>query len=129
MPTILEDYLFDLRGFLVLRVAVGARDVARLNATIDAIPPLKAQAWHGNVHRHDYADGWRVIPYIIIETGPPFDYKIDNPGWIEHVRRYVGNDDGLFIDEALVTHRGPGQGVNMHSGGHKRRIRTQFRFH
>mgnify|MGYP002631455030 CR=1 FL=1 len=34
---------------------------------------------------------------------------------------------GLFIDEALVTVRGPGQGVSLHSGGHKRRVRTQYR--
>ena len=40
------------------------------------------------------------------------------------LQRYAGHD-GLFIDEALVTIRRPGQGVSLHSGGHKRRVRTQ----
>ena len=51
---------------------------------------------------------------------------MDHPGFIGHARRYAGHD-GLFMDEALVTIRGPGQGVSLHSGAHKRRVRTQYR--
>ena len=51
---------------------------------------------------------------------------MDHPGYIQHVRRYAGHD-GLLIDEALVTIRRQGQGVSLHSGGHKRRVRTQYR--
>ena len=36
---------------------------------------------------------------------------------------------GLFIDEAVAIIRGPGGSIRLHSGAHKRRIRTQYRYH
>ena len=129
MPTSMEDYLFDLRGYLVLEGAVSPDQVARLNAAIDAIPPLGNGDWFGNVEGHSYHgefDGRNL--QNIVEGGAAFEEMIDHPAWLDHVCRYVG-PDGLFIDECFVTLRGPGEFINIHSGGDSRRIRTQFRFH
>ena len=49
--------------------------------------------------------------------------------WIDHMNRFIGGDDGLFIDESFADFRGPGEATQLHSGAHKRRIRTQYRFH
>lgn len=126
----MEDYLFDLRGFLVLKNALLPKEVQRINAAIDVIPPLQDGAWHGNVQAQSYhgdIDGRSM--QNIVEGGEPFEELIHHPAWIEHVRSYVGNEDGLIIDECYVTLRGPSEFINIHSDGDWRRIRTQFRFH
>lgn len=129
MPTELEDYLFDLRGFLVLAGALSSREVAEINQHLDALPPLERGQWHGAVHRQDQPDEVGVNLQQIYEGGAPFEALINHPSWISHITRYVGGDDGLFIDENFVNLRGIGEAIQLHSGGHKRRIRTQFRFH
>ena len=44
-------------------------------------------------------------------------------------KRFVGSDS-LFIDECFATTRSaPGAGSPLHSGAHKRALRTQFRYH
>ena len=40
MPTDMDIYLFDLRGYLILKNALTADEVAALNAGIDEILPL-----------------------------------------------------------------------------------------
>lgn len=130
MPTPMEDYLFDLRGYLVLEGAVGSEQIQNINRAIDAIPPLENGEWHGNVQGHTYhgeIDGRNL--QNIVEGGEAFEELIDNPAWIEHVCRYVGRKEGLFIDECFATLRGPGEFINIHSGGHLRRTRTQFLYH
>ncbi len=129
MPTPLQDYLFDLRGFLLLERAVSPEEVQKINRAIDAIPPLKPGQWFGNVHYQEQPPEVGVNYQNILEGGAAFEELIDHPAWIDLMNRYVGGDDGLFIDEAFVNLRGPGQAIQLHSGGHKRRIRTQFRFH
>ena len=129
MPTPLQDYLFDLRGFLLLEGVVAPQQINTINRAIDAIPKVKPGQWSGNVHYQDQPPEVGINYQNILEGGPAFEELIDHPGWIDLVNRYVGGDDGLFIDEAFVNLRGPGQAINLHSGGHKRRVRTQFRFH
>lgn len=127
MPTQMEDYLFDLRGYLVLKEAISPEEVKRLNEAIDAIPPLQNGEWHGNVQGHSYhgdIDGRNL--QNIVEGGEPFEELIDHPGWIEYVRRYVGEKEGLFIDECFATLRGPSEFINIHSGGHLHRTRLQY---
>lgn len=129
-PTPMEIYLFDLRGYIVLEHAVPPDQVARINAAIDAIPPLADGEWYGHVQGHTYhgeIDGRNL--QNIVEGGAPFEELIDHPGWIEHVRTFVGIKEGLFIDECFVTLRGPSQFINIHSGGHLRWTRTQFAYH
>jgi len=128
MPTEMEDYLFDLQGYIVLRNAVKQDHVAEINEAAEALLPLEADTWSGHVHcRGNPPD--QVGLSQIIEAGEPFERLIDHPSWIDHINRYVGRDDGLFIDQNWWNKRGPSGGLTLHSGGHKRRIRTQFRYH
>jgi hypothetical protein len=48
-----HDFMFDLRGYLLLEQAISPELVQSLNAAIDAVPPLEPQQWHGHVHRND----------------------------------------------------------------------------
>ena len=141
VPTELDEYLFDLRGYLVLEGALSPSEVTDLNACVDAIPPLQPGEWHGNVHRQIHEENYHEVKFginlqQIYEAGPPFERLIDHPRWFELVKRFVGGQDTfdvfhgpLFIDENFLNLRGPGQGINLHSGGHSRVKRTQFRYH
>jgi hypothetical protein len=59
---------------------------------------------------------------------PPARELIDHRGWLEHVQRYVGRNEGLFIDECFVTLRGPSEFINIHSGGHLNRTRLRYSY-
>jgi hypothetical protein len=107
-PTEMQDYLFDLQGFLVLKGAVSADELAALNAE-----------WTDG-HPHEKAS---------YRMGPTFASIIDHPSWIEHIRRYIGGDDGIRMHQAIAARRPPGKAALPHSGAHKRRIYTQFRYH
>lgn len=129
MPTEMEDYLFDLRGYVAIKNAIAPSLLEALNRTIDALPPVQQDGWLGHLHYRHYRDAANFHLQNIFEAGAPFEELIDHPAWLGHVQRYVGGDDGLFIDEAFADLRGPGKATRLHSGAHKRRIRTQFRFH
>ncbi|MEM7536126.1 MAG: phytanoyl-CoA dioxygenase family protein [Chloroflexota bacterium] len=128
-PTEIDDYLFDLRGYLKLENVLSSEQVAELNAGIDALLPLEPGEWKDNIQRHDNGKGPQTHLQNINEAGPLFADLIDYQKWIGYVNRYVGGDDGLFIDESFAILQRPGVGQMFHSGGHKRKIRTQFRFH
>jgi hypothetical protein len=129
MPTEMEDYLFDLRGFLVLRNAVTPEHIDEMNTLVDGMLPVEPDEWKGHIHCHRSEDLASITFRQVFEAGEPFERLIDQPSWINHIRRYVGGDDGLFIDQGWYNLRGPGGGSSLHSGAHKRRIRTQFRYH
>ena len=126
MPTEMEDYLFDLRGYLVIEGAVDADHLAGLNAVLDTYAGMEEGEWRGWVRCHPTV---KSQLHQIFEMGEPFERLIDHPAWIEHVTRFVGGDDGLFIDESFADRRPKGVATPLHSGAHKRRIRTQFRYH
>ena len=124
-----DDYLFDLRGYLLLKGALAIDEVDEINTAIDRMPPLKPGEWCGQVHCQEHHPRRGINLQNIVEGGPPFERLIDHPSWIASVRRYVDDSQGLFIDEAFVNMRGPGEAINIHSGGHTRSMRGQFRFH
>jgi hypothetical protein len=127
VPTELEAYLFDLRGYLVLEAAVKADHVSRLNGILDTYQDMAPDTWRGNVHR--VLDTTRSAHlHNIFEMGEDFESLIDHASWLDHINRFVGGD-GLCIDESFVDVRDTGHASPLHSGAHKRRIRTQFRFH
>jgi hypothetical protein len=128
----MDEYLFDLRGYLVLKGALSSEQVRLINTRADELLQKPHDGgWIGNVQRHGYSASDGLNLQNIIEGGAPFEELIDNPNWIEHARRFVSDRDegGLFIDECFYNVRGPGEGLYMHSGGWKRRIRTQFAYH
>ena len=72
MPTALEDYDFDLRGYLVLRNVVSPETVRRLNDSFDRFPALDTGEWMGNAQRRDYnAQTEQQVATIRIEGHGP----------------------------------------------------------
>lgn len=49
----LQDYLFDLRGCILLKNAVSPDLVERLNRAIDPYLDMEYLEWRGNVQRFD----------------------------------------------------------------------------
>ncbi len=131
-PTDLDDFKFDLNGYLVLKQAVEPDLVGQLNAAFDASPDLASGDWWGNVQRLDNAGHAGVELQNIVEAGPPFEALIDHPAWIDRVARYCGEDgtyvQGLFIDECFASIRRSGGFFPLHSGGQDGVVRNQFRY-
>jgi len=122
IPTALDDYMFDLNGYLILRNAVEPELVAALNREFDAFPrDLPTGAWYRGAQRRDYSAETGLELHNVVEIGEPFQELIDHPGWIEYVSRYAGEQDtyleGLFIDECIASVRESGGFHPLHSGG------------
>lgn len=137
VPTDIQEYLFDLQGFIVVPAALSAAEVAACNASIDAIPrSLARNEWFGHIQREDHPQHRGISYQQIYEAGAPFEALIDHPSYINHVLRFVGGEETfdyhhgpLFIDEDFVTLRGPGEAIPLHGGGHNRCKRTGYGYH
>lgn len=136
-PTDMDDYLFDLRGFVVIEDALSQELVDACNQAVDDVLPLEPGEWHGHVHRREEttAVGDSVQLQQIYEL-EPWDRLIAHPSWIEYAKRFIGNQDDfdtshgpLYIDENFFQITPEGQGTSVHSGGHTRTKHTQFRHH
>lgn len=131
-PNELDDYLFDLRGYLLLENAVDAEHVADLNRAFDAFPDLEWGQWAGNVQRYDNNGKAGVELQNIVEGGEPFERLIDHPSWVNLARHYCGDEksytQGLFIDECFASIRRSGGYFAVHSGGFEGSTRGQFRY-
>jgi|TARA_B100000809_G_scaffold182641_1_gene180417 hypothetical protein len=131
-PSALDDYLFDLRGYLLLEQAIDPGFVGRLNKTIDEVPPLETMEWHGNAQRRDYTPDTGFELHNAFELGGPFLDLIDWPGWIRHTAHYAGEEEsyvgGAFVDECVVSARGKSGHHPAHSGGFKGASRGAYRY-
>lgn len=129
-PTALDDFLFDLRGYLILENAIDADLLARLNEAFDHLPDIEPQGWHGNAQRRDYTKDTGYELHNCIELGGPFEELIDHPSWIEYVRHYCGEEKsyvaGLFIDECIASKRSSGGRHPLHSGGNDGALRGMY---
>ncbi len=130
-PTDLDDYEFDLRGFLVIRGALSPAEVGALNDAYDRFPPLEHGGWYGNAQRRDYTLDTGFELHNVLDCGDPtFDLLIDHPSWVDHARRYAGEAgtyvEGITIDEHIATSRAAGGHHPVHSGGHDASVRTQY---
>lgn len=124
----LADYMFDLNGFLIIRNAVDSADIDAMNAWVDEHwdyvggigleDRSSAGYWIGHVQTHTYSGVDGTNFQNIMEAGPPFEKLIDHPSWIERIRRYVNPVNGLSLHETLLSVRGPGGFIGIHSGGH-----------
>jgi ectoine hydroxylase-related dioxygenase (phytanoyl-CoA dioxygenase family) len=131
-PSALDDFMFDLHGYLILKQAVGPELVGALNRAIDELPPLEYGQWLGNAQRRDYTSSTGLEIHNCVELGGPFEQLIDHPGWIEYVRRYCGEDQsyiaGLFIDECILSVRESGGHHPVHSGGYHGALRGIYHY-
>lgn len=131
-PSDIDDYLFDLRGYLVLENAVDLDHVEDLNRALDNFPSLEWGQWHGNVQRFDNNGAAGLELQNIIEGGEPFERLIDHPSWIEYVKHYCGEEgsyvEGLFIDECFASIRRSGGFFPVHSGGWQGALRGAYHY-
>lgn len=131
-PSELDDFLFDLNGYLVLKNAVDSDLVNRLNDAIDNLPDVKYGEWIGHSQRRDYTKDTGLEMHQAIELGEPFEELIDHPSWIRYVHRYCGEAgsyvDGLFIDESILSVRKSGGHHPVHSGGFQGALRGAFHY-
>ena len=118
MPTPMEEYLFDLHGYTVIKGAIDLDHLRVMNDFLDALPSLEIDQWYGNIDVHTYGgiDGMNL--QNIIEGGEIFERLIDHPAWIDLVRHYIGPHDRPFINEGFINIRGQGGYIGVHSGGH-----------
>ncbi|HSP29683.1 MAG TPA: hypothetical protein VLN74_14110, partial [Ilumatobacteraceae bacterium] len=128
LPSTLDDYEFDLRGFLVIASALSNGELAALNAAYDRFPPLDHGEWYGAAQRRDYTADTGFELHNVFDCGDPaFDVLIDHPAWIDHARRYAGESgtyvEGVTIDEHIATIRAAGGHHPVHSGGHDASVR------
>ena len=130
MPTELDDYLFDLNGYLLLEGVLSREHIADLNASTDELVTLERGGARGKLYND--AGKYESLGTIIrnaVEGGEPFERLIDHPAWIEYLRRYIGSTDRPVLEQSQLMVRGPGAATRLHSGAHKRRMYTQFRYH
>ena len=117
--TKLEEYLFDLNGFVLLKGALTLAEVDEINAALDALPKMKLGDWHG--YAHMTSGPGDVSLQQVYELGEPFERLIDHPAYFEKLKRFVGgngwdnNHAPLMIDEAFANFRATGGSIPMHS--------------
>ncbi len=128
----IQDYLFDLRGYILLKNAVSPGLVERLNRAIDPYLDLEYLEWRGNVQRFDNNANAGIELQNIVEAGEPFEELIDHPAWHDRLLRYCGEKgtyvEGLFIDECFASIRRTGGFFPVHSGNQDGIVRNQYRF-
>lgn len=132
VPTELDDFLFDLRGYLVLKDVVDEDFLDDLNRAFDNFPDLDPGEWWGNAQRRDYTEQTGYELHNCVEAGEPFERLIDHPGWINYVRHYCGEEasyvEGLFIDECIASIRRSGGHHPVHSGGYRGALRGTYSY-
>jgi hypothetical protein len=118
IPTKTEEYLFDLKGYTVIKSAVDPDHIREMNEWIDALPPLERDRWLGRIDVHSFRglDGMNLQNFF--EASEIFERLIDHPAWIEKVRHYLGPMQKPFIHEGFINIRGKGGYIGVHSGGH-----------
>ncbi len=131
-PSAVDDFFFDLNGYLILENAVEDELLTALNTAFDRFPDIAPGEWWGNAQRRDYTRETGYELHNCVEAGEPFERLIDHPAWIQYLRRYCGEQDsyvqGIFIDEAIASIRKSGGHHPVHSGGYRGAIRGAYNY-
>jgi len=131
----LDEYLFDLNGYLIIKNALSNKELKEINNILDKLKNLKNKEWSGYVHGHNYGGKEGLNLQQIYEAGKPFEKLIDHPSWINYMLHFVGGKGTfdhthgpLFIDENFANIRGPGEAIGIHSGNHEGLQRNHYRY-
>jgi hypothetical protein len=118
----MEEFHFDLNGYVLLRGAISDAEVASINRALDELPKMKLGDWLG--HAHMTAGPGDISLQQVYELGPAFERLIDHPAYFEKLKRFIGGNgwdnqhNGLLtIDEAFANFRATGGGIPMHGSG------------
>lgn len=130
-PSALDDFLFDLNGFLILEKAVDKELLDRLNGEFDNFPRTIARGeWYGGAQRRDYTGETGFELHQAVTAGKPFEELVDHPSWFGLVSHYAGEEDsyarGVFIDETIASIRTSGGHHPAHSGGYRGALRGRY---
>lgn len=117
-PLPMEEYLFDLHGYTLIKKALDKEHIRAMNDWLNALPPLDVDQWYGPIDVQSYGGIDGVNLQNIIEAGELFERLIDHPSWIGRIRYYTGNRYQPMINEAFINLRESGGYIGVHSGGH-----------
>ena len=126
------DYLFDVRGYHILRGALSPQQLDAINGFVDDhdVDSLQPGQWIGDVEVHTYGSKDGVNFQNILEGGEAFEELIDNPAWFGNVERYIKTHaHKVRIDECFLNVRRSGGYIPIHSGGFLPRLTSIFRWH
>ncbi|BAM03386.1 phytanoyl-CoA dioxygenase family protein [Phycisphaera mikurensis] len=128
------DYLFDVQGYRILRNVLSPLQLEKINGWVDRqdTDRLESGDWVGDVEVHTYGskDGLN-FQNIMEADNPVFQELIDQPAWIDQVRRYIVGDSTqhrLSIDECFLNLRRGGGFIPTHSGGDSVRFTGLFQW-
>eukprot|EP01043_Picozoa_sp_COSAG02_P074149 COSAG02_NODE_14715_length_1243_cov_2.687937_1_plen_333_part_10 len=133
-PSPLEEFYFDLKGFMVIENALSESELAQIRSWIDERQDVLETAEPGDevdagAGRHCWIqsyysrrgtgstiDDGKNIQHVfeIPNWGPKL---LDHPSWIGYVDHFIGNDFTPFVHELFINLRGPGGYIGCHSGG------------
>ena len=88
----LQDYLFDLNGYLILENVIAPDHLEALNSGFDSFADLGFREWWGDVQRLDNNARAGMELQNIVHAGKPFEDLIDHPASTPRMRRYCGED-------------------------------------
>lgn len=124
-----QRYLFDLKGYLVVRNALTPQHVAALNAIIDRTERLPDGDVPPPVYfERDVGGGKDRRIYNVKELGEPFERLIDLEATIGLVADIIGLRPRLNHDYTILRYRA-GDRTRFHLGNTPFAPRCQFRVH
>jgi len=98
-----DRYLFDIRGYLVLRGVLDGEQVALYNAILDRLGPETIS----DPDQRDETLRW------LFDIDPKFAQLMDHEAVLPYLSEFVGG--GLRIDGAYSLVKLPGEGVPLHA--------------
>ena len=101
--TDLDRYLFDTRGYLVLRRVLDGEQVARYNVLLDRLDPERIS----DPDQRDEKLHW------LFDVDAQFAQLMDHEAILPYLSEFVGG--GLRIDGAYSLVKLPGEGVPLHA--------------
>ena len=105
MPTVSDHdrYVYDVRGYIVLRGALSPAEVARFNAHLDALDPEAIE----NPDERDEKLSW------LFDVHDDFAALLDHETVLPYLYEFV--DEALRIDGAYALVKLPGECVPLHA--------------
>ena len=91
MPTEMEDYLFDLQGYLILKQAVDTDHLSEMNSVIDRWATKEDAQWREKATQND--PPFSISFDKVAERDTSFLKLVNHPAWAEHMKRYIGSQD------------------------------------